>query len=88
MDYRRAKIPRDPNSMDEDKVGDEDEDEDDDVDYDDYDIKCWPERAFHAEGYFEYTFDLGRHGLSWYCHAFIVHSMTTFSSAILLQRKP
>jgi len=28
--------------------------------------RCWPENAYHQEGYFEYTFDAGRHGIMQY----------------------
>jgi hypothetical protein len=37
----------------------ENEDEDDEYDGD-YE-RCWPDRAFHTEAYFGYTFDAGEH---------------------------
>lgn len=65
LDYRRARNPKKKKIDDE--IEDESEDEDafDDVDYDG-DDRQWPERAFHQENYFEYTFDAGRHGLCQY----------------------
>jgi hypothetical protein len=65
LDYRRAKIPQEKDSMDVDDTsnGEADSYGDDDDDYDD-EPRCWPKRAYHQEGYFDYTFDVGRHGIS------------------------
>lgn len=38
----------------------EDEEEDDDDD-DDLNMRCWPKKAYHDEGFFGYMFDAGEH---------------------------
>ncbi|PPQ65280.1 hypothetical protein CVT26_000240 [Gymnopilus dilepis] len=66
--YRRARIPRSTNVVEEDANEDDDEgsenEEEDDADMDyeseDDDI-CWPQRAHHAENYFGHVFDAGDH---------------------------
>jgi len=46
-DYRRAKVPREQGSEDDELEG--------------YEGRCWPKRAHHGEDYFGYLFDAGDH---------------------------